>query len=162
QPPMSAAAMVEKLGLFGRIAVASKVLNEQQLTHAVQEMQRRKDGKNIGQVLIELGYLTPAQLEKLIAMQRQVVQKARSREDDPSRPAAETLPLTDLLKQAVAARASDLHIHSGAVMKTRAIGQFGNTGTRVLTPEDTERLVKEALNPEQQRQLDEAGQVDFC
>jgi twitching motility protein PilT len=165
---MSAAAMLEKLGLFGRIAIASKVLNEQQLTHAVQEMQRRKDGKNIGHVLVELGYLTPAQLEKLIAMQRQVVQKARARQDDPvaeqdpSRPAAEGLPLAQLLKQAVEARASDLHIHAGAVMKLRAIGQFGNTGSRVLTPEDTERLVNEALDPAQARQLEETGQVDFC
>src|SRR5689334_18443342 len=134
--------MLEKLGLFGRIAVASKILNEQQLTQAVQEMQRRKDGKNIGQVLIELGHLTPAQLERLIAMQRQVVQKARSRQDDPvaeqdpSKPAAENLPLAELLKQAVAARASDLHIHSGAVMKTRARNEFGNTGSRVMSAED--------------------------
>jgi twitching motility protein PilT len=165
---MSAAAMLEKLGLFGRIAIASKVLNEQQLTHAVQEMQRRKDGKNIGVVLVELGYLTAAQLEKLIAMQRQVVQKARARQDDPvaeqdpSKPAAESLSLDELLKQAVDGKASDLHIHSGAVMKMRARGEFGNCGSRVLTGEDAERLVMQALDDDQKRQLAEAGQVDFC
>ena len=160
--------MVEKLGLFGRIAIASKVLTEQQLQQALAEQERRKDGKNIGQVLVELGHLSPAQLKRLIAMQRQVVQKARARQDDPvaeqdpSRPAAETLTLQELLKQAVAGKASDLHIHAGAVLKLRACGEFGNTGSRVLGPEDAERLVLQALDEGQKRQLLEAGQVYFC
>jgi twitching motility protein PilT len=165
--------METKLGLFERVALASKLVTQAQLAAALQEQARRGDGTHLGHVLVELGHLQPKQLEQLIAMQRQVVQKARSRKDDaPSAAApalsadgasAESLPLDELLAHAIASGASDVHIHSGAVIKVRCHGQFMNFGTRVLEPAEAERFAREAfVNPSHAERFDKDGEVDLC
>jgi len=162
--------MIEKAGLFGRVAVASKLVKEAQLAEALEEQERRGDGTHLGQLLVELGHISPVQLEKLIAMQRQVVQKARSRQAEPvhadvggaAAAIAEHLSLGELLRQAVESNASDLHIHSGSAIKLRVRGAFLNLGSRPLEVADAERLVNESLDDDQRRRFAEKGEIDFC
>ncbi len=169
--------MIEKLGLFGKVALASKLVTQEQLVAAMQELQRQGNPKkHPGQVLVELGHISSQQLEQLIAMQRQIVQKARQKQDQGSAPApaaagaaapqagqqVESLSLDALLRGAVDAQASDVHIHSGAPIKLRARGDFYNHGSRPLASEEARRFLDEALNDTQKRQLDEIGEVDFC
>jgi len=168
--------MIEKLGLFGKVALASKLVTQEQLVQAMQELARQGDAKkHPGQVLVELGFINSGQLEQLIAMQRQIVQKAREKKTAPAQepaappspapgggPAPEEGSLDDLLRGAVEAQASDVHIHSGAVIKLRARGEMYDHGTRKLEAQEARRFLDEAMTPEEQQRFDEVGEIDFC
>ena len=62
--------------LLGRVAVAAKAISQGQLEEAIRAYGRRSDGAKLGEVLVELGYLTPAMLERVVTLQQQVLQKA--------------------------------------------------------------------------------------
>ena len=56
--------------LFGEVALEKGVINSEQLLQALSVQERlREDGKPVpllGQILVELGYLTPEELQGLI------------------------------------------------------------------------------------------------
>ena len=89
----------------------------------------------------------------------------------PAAPAPASIPagwrqaarrLDALLTIAVGQRVSDLHLHCGAPIKLRRNGELVDMEPDSLTPELSDSLIREVLTPEQQRDLDEHGQIDFA
>jgi twitching motility protein PilT len=70
--------------------------------------------------------------------------------------------LDALLTYAVQQKASDLHLHSGAPIKLRRNGTLADMEDEPLAREVSEAMIREVLTPEQQRELDEHGQIDFA
>ncbi len=71
------------------------------------------------------------------------------------------ITLAELLRQALAAGASDLHVHAGSPLKVRLYGELQDTSSE-LDPSETERLILELLSPQQQQLLNTHQQVDFA
>jgi len=63
--------------LLGRVAVAAKLISMDQLAEATREQARQSSRKNLGDVLVELGFLTPAGLQRALALQKSVVERAK-------------------------------------------------------------------------------------
>lgn len=70
--------------------------------------------------------------------------------------------LETLLTYTVQQKASDLHIHSAAPVKLRRNGILTDLEDESLTREVSEAMIREILTPEQQKDLDEHGQIDFA
>ena len=70
--------------------------------------------------------------------------------------------LDALLTYAVQQKASDLHLHSAAPVKLRRNGTLADLEDEPLAREVSESMIREILTPEQQRELDEHGQIDFA
>ena len=70
--------------------------------------------------------------------------------------------LQNLLQQAIERDASDLHIHSGAVLRIRVDGGFLDATPAVLDSQTCESLIKGILSEAQLKQLNEKYQVDFA
>ena len=72
--------------LLGRVAVAAKMITMEQLAQATREQGRPGNTRNLGQVLLALGFVDEATLAKAIEMQRGVI--ARAKEKRAEAPAA--------------------------------------------------------------------------
>ncbi|MGB5487230.1 MAG: ATPase, T2SS/T4P/T4SS family, partial [Lysobacterales bacterium] len=70
--------------------------------------------------------------------------------------------LRDLLQQAIEQNASDLHVHSGAMLRLRVGGKFCDATPDVLSSDECEKLIMAILNESQLKQLKEKFQVDFA
>jgi twitching motility protein PilT len=70
--------------------------------------------------------------------------------------------LHGMLRDAVAAGASDIHLHAGVAPKLRLHGSLQETSPTPLAAEEAERLVLSALTPEQRAQLSRHGELDLC
>ena len=70
-----------------------------------------------------------------------------------------TLP--DLLQQTLELGASDLHVHSGAVLRVRLNGEICKATSAALSPQESEALIKDMLTEAQLGRLEEDFQVDF-
>ncbi len=68
----------QRIPLLGRLAVHNQMISMDQLAEATDEQGRRNDGSNIGKILIEKGFLTTAQLEKLVKGQQQMIARQRA------------------------------------------------------------------------------------
>jgi twitching motility protein PilT len=66
--------------LLGRLAVHLKMISMDQLAEALRVQGQAGEERNLGAVLRELGYLSPAQIEKLIAAQQRVLAGQREKE----------------------------------------------------------------------------------
>ena len=109
--------------LLGRLAVHLKMITMDQLAEAPRG-QARSDRPRLGDVLVEMGFLTQAQLEKLVQAQAQVVAKQRSqaaarrrRRLPPRRCAGSAGGGSELDRdpaRGIAKGASDVHLHAGA------------------------------------------------
>jgi hypothetical protein len=73
--------------LLGRIAVHLKLIDLDQLSEAMRAHGREGGEKRLGEVLVERGMLTPAQLKQVLRARQQLVVKQRAR-----RAAEETAP----------------------------------------------------------------------
>jgi twitching motility protein PilT len=65
--------------LLGRLAIQMKLINMAQL-NAASDAQGACPGKDLGEVLVELNFISPAQLEKLAAVQSDVIAKHRAKQ----------------------------------------------------------------------------------
>jgi twitching motility protein PilT len=65
--------------LLGRVAVASKMITMEQLAQATREQARLGNGRNLGEVLVAMGFLTEATLAKAIELQRSVIARAKEK-----------------------------------------------------------------------------------
>lgn len=74
--------------------------------------------------------------------------------------AAKLPTLNQILTKAVEAKASDVHIHGGAPLQMRVNGQLKELKTGVLDAEAVESILKDALEPEQRKLLDENWDFD--
>jgi twitching motility protein PilT len=70
--------------------------------------------------------------------------------------------LHGILRDAVSAGASDVHLHSGGVLKLRIHGELVARGDAPLGAGAVERVVASALSPDQRAQLGRDGEIDFC
>ena len=70
--------------------------------------------------------------------------------------------IQNLLQQAIERNASDLHVHSGAVLRIRVGGKFCDATTAVLSSQECERLITDMLSEVHLEQLKEKFQVDFA
>jgi len=70
--------------------------------------------------------------------------------------------LRDLLQQAIEQNASDLHVHSGAMLRLRVDGKFCDATPDVLSSDECEKLIMDILNEPQLKQLKEKFQIDFA
>lgn len=72
------------------------------------------------------------------------------------------LEMNEMLRIVVERDAADLHIRVGKPPVMRLHGDFDIIDPSVLTPEDTERLMKEITPPRYQQMLQEHGSADFA
>jgi len=70
----------DRIPLLGRLAVHNRMISMDELAEATAEQGRRNDGTNIGQILIEKGFLTQEQLDKLVNAQRQMIARQRAKQ----------------------------------------------------------------------------------
>ena len=70
--------------------------------------------------------------------------------------------LKDLLQQAVECDASDLHVHSGAVLRIRVGGNFVDATSDILDPQVCEGLITGVLSEAQIKRLHDKLQIDFA
>ncbi len=75
---------------------------------------------------------------------------------------ADVEQLHGLLRDAVVAGASDVHIHSLAPQKSRINGQLQEVGSTPMPAEQVERLVSASLTAEQRLELCHYGELDLC
>lgn len=230
--------MVEKQrsALLGRIAVQLRMIDLTQLRSATREQGRHPE-KNLGDILIEQGWIDPTQLEKLLRVQRDVIAKhraarlrcgpapmprpappaARAKPSEappaaaparlaaaavakPAPPSAERLAaaprqgdakpvgssqlrgepvtrlevrvpeatpadrerLAEILTEAVAERASDVHVHAGVPLGLRIDGKLTLRDSKVLSADETAGLVAATLSEQDRIGLERHGEVDLC
>ena len=70
----------KKLPLLGRIAIQLKMIDMDQLNQATRE-QGLSPEKRLGQILVEQGLVTAKDLEKLAAVQKDLIAKNQARKD---------------------------------------------------------------------------------
>lgn len=72
------------------------------------------------------------------------------------------MTITDLLKQMVAKRASDVHLQVGSPPTGRVDGRLVRFGDKNLNPSDTESLAKLILSSEQWEEFEYRNELDFA
>ena len=126
-----------KTPLIGQIAVHLKMITMDQLAEATAEQARRGDGVRLAELFIEKGLITLEQCAKLAAYQKQLVAKRRAQAAvakvdsvavaaPPAAPTArprDSARLDEILRDAVARGASDIHIHAGSPLRLRVNGE---------------------------------------
>jgi len=71
--------------LMGRIAVSSRLITQAQLLEALRAQDHMGATKRLGDILLELGYISPAQLEWLLRAQATLVERQRQVEVEAQR-----------------------------------------------------------------------------
>jgi len=70
--------------------------------------------------------------------------------------------LEQILRSAVEAGASDIHVHSGGPLKLRINGELVIQDESPLPREEAERMVASALSPAERERLCDDGELDYC
>ncbi len=158
--------------LLSRIALHYKLTTQDALTGAMQQ----QGDKPLGETLVALKVISPEQLTWLKQAMAQYLAKQSGSQPTvqaqpaaakpapapaavPAAPAPATasvaqkrggqLSIKDILARAMEAKVSDVHLHSGGPLLMRVGGELRETKTGQLTPDDIERLIAEALTPEE-------------
>jgi twitching motility protein PilT len=178
--------------IFGRLALHYKLVTREQLVEATTYQATEMSSRKLGEILVEKGYLTPYQVQQLLTVQRDYLDRsldatiavqapattadetlaavARA-EPETAPPSQEEPPLAldagpgalpRLLAEAVRRGASDIHLHSGARILLRRHGVLSEAGAEPLTAARAAGAVDEILSEEQRGALREHGQVDFA
>ena len=163
--------------LLGRIAVHTKLITPEQLNEATREQGRTGGRIRLGEILVAKGFVTPAKLEKLLAAQKRLVAKKAveksaavvealvpAPEPGTVTPvAAGAQPALDpILREAVEAAVSDVHLHAGSRLRWRRHGRLEERPGEPLARDAVEGLLRAILAPEQATLLDTEGQVDLA
>jgi twitching motility protein PilT len=174
----------QAMPLLGRLAVHHKLITMDQLAEALQIHGRAGEERRLSDVLVEQGFLTTLQVEKLIVAQRKMVAQHRAKQaaEEAPRPrsepevAAATPPpspaqasgtpaggaIEDVLRDAVRRGASDIHVHAGHPVRIRLAGELVEADGAPLEPAAAESMLLGALDPEVRAVLDHGGEADFC
>ena len=172
--------MSEDLHLLGRLAVHYKLLTAEQIAETTRAQARSADPRPLGELWIDAGWMTRGQLDKLLAVQREVLARQSGQAAAPLiAPKAASAPvdleqtasgevstragkrIDRILEYAVSQRASDMHIMTGERVLMRRDGQLTFAGDAPLEHGQIERLVAEVLEPRLRELLDREGQTDF-
>lgn len=173
--------MSSEANLLGRLAVHYKLLTPEQLAETTQAQARQIHPTPLGELWIAAGWMTQAQLDKLLAVQREVLAKqggttAPAKAAPPPARAADELEQTGagqissragnrvdrILTYAVSQRASDVHILTDERVLLRVDGDLRFAGDAPLDGAQVARLIEEVLDGEQRERLSLEGQVDFA
>ncbi len=95
----------EGVTLLGRLAVHYKLMNMDQLAEATREQARRGGGTSLGELLLELGFLQPSQLQQLVVVQKDVLARQAASNTSPPMEAAADLATAPKANPAAAAAA---------------------------------------------------------
>ena len=147
--------------LFGRIALHYKLVTPEQLNEAAQQLQDGAQGR-LPSLLVERGVLTPQQLQQLLTVQKEYAAKRAAAAPQGFVWRQAERRLDAILDHAVARKASDVHVHSGAPLKLRINGRLQEIEEEPLDAGVAGAVVHEVLTPEQRAALDTHGQVDFA
>ena len=168
--------------LFGHLAVHYKLVTADQLAEATRRQARDEHTRPLGDYLVEMGLITPAHVEKLLAVQRDLAAKQAAARaaglppaPAPAAPApqppvamAPAAPRTAparrvdrLLEQAFRSGASDLHLRGDEPALLRRGGALAPLGEAPLSAAQVRGLAEELLAPRELERLDGEGQVDF-
>jgi twitching motility protein PilT len=72
--------------LLGRVAVAAKMITMEQLSQATREQARLGGNRNLGEILVAMGFMTEASLAKAIELQKGVIARAKEKKEGPQTP----------------------------------------------------------------------------
>ena len=75
---------------------------------------------------------------------------------------ADRAQVEQLLRDAVQAGASDIHMHSGGGIQLRVHGRLAHTGEKPLDSAQMERMVSALLSEQERAVLDRCGEIDLC
>ena len=172
--------MSDDLHLLGRLAVHYKLLTAEQLAETTRAQAKSSEPRPLGELWIDAGWMTRAQLDKLLAVQREVLAKQLGQVAAPlipKRPAGSAVDLEQtasgeistragrridrILEYAVSQGASDVHIMTSERVLLRRDGRLAFAGDAPLEHGQIERLVAEVLDPRLREALDRDGQTDF-
>jgi twitching motility protein PilT len=108
--------------LLGRIAVSAKLISPEQLLEALRQQDRMGPSKRLGDILLELGYVSQAQLEWLMRAQATLVERQRQAEAEEQRraQAAQQQAFADSSARAPAAPSPPERTAAAAVATPRA------------------------------------------
>ena len=154
--------MSDDLHLLGRLAVHYKLLTAEQIAETPRGQARSADPRRLGELWIDAGWMTRGQLDKLLAVQREVLARQSGQAAAPLiAPKAASAPvdleqtasgevstragkrIDRILEYAVSQRASDIHIMTGERVLMRRDGQLTFAGDAPLEHGQIERLVAE-------------------
>ena len=71
--------MANQPRLLGRLAVHLKMITMDELAQATRAQGRRGEHATLGDILVDMGFIDPTQLAKLLAVQKQVIAKHRAK-----------------------------------------------------------------------------------
>lgn len=80
--------------LFGRIALHYKLITREQLMEATSQQSREGGYRKLGEILVERGVLSPAQLAQLLAVQKEYIAKQQAQAAPAPAPEPPAGPLT--------------------------------------------------------------------
>src|SRR5690606_31898854 len=106
--------------LLGRIALHARLLTPEQLVEATDEQARRGGRQRLGEILIEKGFITPAQLQKLLAAQKQVLARQAAKRAEKAAAAAMPEPEPGAARVSAAAARSETRPGPGATRASEA------------------------------------------
>ena len=160
--------------LFGKVAVEEGYLTQgqlQQLLGLFGRQQRNSGGaRRLGDLAVALGFMSEKQVEEVIAKQMTSAQVASPREPAPSAPplrstAGGTLRpglVAELVRSAIGARASDLHVHAGEAPFVRRAGRLSSGSAEAIPAHVLEPELLRMMDAHAREHLERAGQVDIC
>ncbi len=171
--------------LLGRIALHYKLVSQAQIDAALLVQRTEKPRARIAEILASQNVISAEQLQWLLNAQEQYNAKQRGAaapapataaapRTSAQAPAAATpaivatrpmqagtITLEQILQKAVEAKASDVHIHSGAPIQIRVNGALKEMKTGMLDADATSALLTAVLSPEQKTQLLETFDLDL-
>lgn len=176
--------------MFGRLALKNKLISEEQLKECLALVKNADNGTDLGAVLLSKGYIgenherairkkvderARAAAEEKGGDEEEAEQSpmklpiappegARSREDVAKVDFSDLSgqPLGRYLERAREVGASDFHFQVDSPPYIRLHGQVLKLKHPSLTPEDTERAIRELLTEEEWRIVEETNDFDFC
>ena len=173
--------------LLGRIAVSAKLITQEQLLAALHEQDRWGRSKRLGDILIELGYVSQAQLDWLLRAQVTLLERQRQAEAEAQRqsqveqqqamtergaiatasPAAPQSQSGDrmldrILTKAIQIHASDVHVHTGLPVQMRVSGRLLKANSPPLGPEQAEALIMDILTERERADFRARNDLDFA
>jgi twitching motility protein PilT len=179
-------------GLFGKIAVHMKFIDQTQLRKAVEICGQHGGTRRMGDVLVDLGWMNVVQVNRVLEFQKQYELKQQSQMRHSISPMAAAAPggpleatreaaaivgqslreeasrtgqvkkIDHLLGAAARFGASDLHVHVGHPAVMRLHGRLVETKTDPYTTRAAEDDLLEILTVEQRSRFLERGDLGFA
>lgn len=166
--------------LLGRLALHYGLLTREQLEQAVEHQARYGEGRRLGEVFIDLGFISPEKFAQLLAAQKKYLAKLETESAagaptsapaesatavSPPAPAAAMVldgkALAEaLLSMAVEQRASDVHLHAGLQPRVRLAGGLLEVPFGALDAGQVRAIARFLLRDEEMAVLERTGQVD--